>query len=47
MKKFKNHPINEAWRYLGTDDDYDYYVVNEQEGFDSLTGVFGEEAGEY
>jgi hypothetical protein len=47
MKKFKKHPTSPAWRYLGTDDEYDYYVVNEHDGFDSLTGVFGEEAGEY
>ena len=47
MKKFKNHPANDAWRYLGTDEEYDYYVVNEASDGDSLTGVYGDNGGEY
>jgi len=40
---FPNHKTNETWRLLGSDNNYDYYVVNEASGKDSLTGVFGSE----
>ncbi len=48
-KIYPNHPISPAWRYLGSDEEdlVDYYVVNEVPGDDSLTGVQGEEAGDY
>ena len=46
-KKFPDYQISEAWRYLGTDEVNDYYVVNEAGEDDSLTGVFGNNPGDY
>lgn len=45
-----NHNYKEnisAWRYLGEKDGVDLYVVNEACDRDSITGVYGDEPGDY
>lgn len=46
-KNFPKYPVYDTWEYLGSDDAYDYYVVNEQSGHPSLTGVYGSIGGDY